>query len=569
MTASVKGNLSKLGISDKNTLAPLGELKTPKNTNPDSGTPVWYLARLANELMTRQPILIKRGRYAEGHHDLPTGDKRYMRALLEFREQATTNYYGMIARAPVERMSVTGFRFGPVGTADEDAQSIWAYNDMDLQSMQIHYRAAKYGLAYALVSPPDEESDGTRAEWPTITAEDPRSCIVYRDPVRPSRSLAGLRMWVDDVSGYILAMLYMSDKIYFYQGPEAFDLRGLSIESISERLGVMSGQGASGWKLLQSWDNEIGEVPLVEYIWRPESGKVPEPEAGDDIRKVQDRINQTIFSRIAISHYQAYKQRWVAGADIPKGKKAKREAPFDPGFDMLWVTGNKDTKFGEFSSADISSILEGVRDDVSDIAALSSTPAHYLMGKVQNVSGETLTQVESAFVSKIQQRQNSMGWSHEKVMKLCFAYLKQKDKATDVTAETLWADPQKQILAELALAGQQWSAIGIPLELIMKRQDWLPDDIEYAVEQKKIADQQALEQQQAQMDMQHSQAMEMATVAGKVPPGAAGKPAPGKPAPGKPVPGKKAAPGAAPKPGAKPPVVPKGSPKGKAPGGKK
>lgn len=564
MAASVKGNLAKLGIPDspKKTLSPLGELKTPKNTDPNGGQPVWFLARLANELMTRQPVLIKRGRYSEGYHDLPTGDRRYMRALMEFRDQATTNYYGMIARAPVERMSVTGFRFGPVGTADEDAQSIWAYNDMDLESYKIHYRAAKYGLAYALVSPPDEEPDGSRAPWPTITAEDPRTCIVYRDPVRPSRSLAGLRMWVDDVSGYILAMLYMPDKIYFYQGPEAFDLRGLSVQNISERLGVMSGQGAANWKLLQSWDNEIGEVPLVEYVWRPESGVIPEPEAGEDIRKVQDRINQTIFSRIAISHYQAYKQRWVSGADIPKGKKAKREAPFDPGFDMLWVTGNPETKFGEFSSADISSILEGVRDDVSDIAALSSTPAHYLMGKVQNVSGETLTQVESAFVSKIQQRQNSMGWSHEKVMKLCFAYLKQKDKATDVTAETLWADPQKQILAELALAGQQWSAIGIPLELIMKRQDWLPDDIEYAIEQKKIADEQALEQQNQMMEVQHSQAMEMATVAGKVPPGA-GKPAPGAK---KAVPGK---PGAAPvKPGAKP-VVPKGSPKGKAPGGKK
>lgn len=493
---------------------PRSPVPRPPSLVPDADTPEWWLRRLVNELLTRQPILDKRERYVQGYHDLPKGNRDYMKALYELQRIAQSNYIGLVTSAPVERMTVYGFRFGEAGTADVDAQKIWQANDMDLQSAQIHARAAKFGLAYALVSPP-EEGD----EWPVITAEDPRTAIVARDPMRPMRSLAGLRMWADDTVGRILAILYLPEGAYGYVGPQIADLEGLTLKSIRERL-TGQGLGANAFEQDGFVPNpeDFQEVPLVEYVWRPETGVIPEGEAGRDVRIIQDRINQTIFDRVVITHFQAYKQRYASGITIPKGRKGQRKPPFDPGASTLWTTENPDAKFGEFTSADLRQVAEIIRDDIADIAAITKTPAHYLMGKMANISGETLTQAESGLVSKTQQRMNSMGWSHERLIKLCFALRGDHEKAKNVEAATLWTDPQKQITAELALAGQQWAAIGIPLDLIMGRQGFSPDEQRYAVEEKEKADKQALAQQMQLSDQAHSQNMQMAKATGKMTP---------------------------------------------------
>lgn len=488
---------------------------TPKAIDPFSDTEQWWLQLLVDMLLQRQPTLVLRAAYVEGDHPLPQGDRRYMSAMAKFRELAETNYIRLVTDAPVQRMSVRHFNFGPKGQPDADAQAIWAFNNMALKSDLIHQRSAKYGMSYALVSPMAEGQ-----EWPTITAEDPRCAIVFPDPTDPTKSLAGLRLWEDQVSGYVLAVLYLPDMIHFYQGPAASDIKGMTNDRLRSFLGNLP-IGAGGFTHLGSTENTIGEIPLVEYVWRPGSGDIPEGEAGRDLIKIQNRINLTIFQRIVITHFQAYKQRYVTGADLKTGRKGNKRSPLDPGVDMVWVSKNPGAKFGEFSSADIGQILDAVESDVGHMAAISQTPSYYLMGKMANISGETLTQADAGLVSKTLLRMNSMGWSHERVMKLCFAYLKD-DRSKDVHAQTVWANAEKQITAELALAGYQWFQSGIPLEVNMDRQGFTQDQIEFSANYRdeQEAKQQAL--QDKQMAQQHTQAMALAQVS--KPPGGVGKP---------------------------------------------
>lgn len=476
------------------------------NTGGDiPGSPYWWLERLVNQILTRQPYLDERESYVLGYHPYPTGDRKFMRALAELQKVSRTNYCGLVTSAKVERMRVRGFRFGDAGTVDEDAQSIWNANDMDYQSNKIHKWAAMYGLAYALVTPPDPLSD---SKYPVITAEDPRVAIVYRDPMSPTKSLAGLRMWADDLIGHIMAVLYLPDATYTYIGPPTQDTRGWTIQTLRQRLFAVSG-GLGGFQLLGVDDNPLGEVGLVEYVWRPESGRIPEGEASVDVRDIQDRINQSMLDRLVISRSQAYKQRWATGINVPKGKKGQRRSPFDLGADLLWVTSNDTAKFGQFESADITMLLDAIRDDVADIAAITKTPAHYLMGKMANVSGETLTQAEAGLISGCKDRAASIGWSHTRLMKLAFASTGDA-RAKEVDVMTLWNQFGQQLLADAALAVQELTTAGVPLELTLGWLDFSPDEIafarQYADEQE--AKQQALQQQQ--MQMQHQQAMQLA-----------------------------------------------------------
>lgn len=486
---------------------------TPARVNPQAGEPEWWLKYLVNQLMARRGEYRLREDYFNGDHMRVKGDQRYMRALGHLRDLAATNYIGMVTSTPVERMQVRGFRFGEPGSTDDDAAAIWNENDMDLQAHSIHMNAAKYGLAYALVTP------AARGEkYPTITSEDPRTCIVYRDPKRPTKALAGLRMWEDEVRGRILAVLYLPEGSYGFVGPYVYETDGWSVQDLRQRL-VEQTPSAAGFMRSGFVPNpeETQEVPLVEYVWRPDTGAIPQAECGKDVRTVQDRINQTVFQRLCISHFQAYKQRWASGLTIPKRNKhgqikGSTKAPFNPGFDQLWVSENEAAKFGEFSSADITQILEAVTDDVGAIATLTKTPAHYLMGKMANISGETLTQAESGLASKTWLRMSSMGWSHERVMKLCFAFMGD-ERAKDPTATVLWANPGRDLIVDTAQAGLQWSQIGIPLELIMEAQGiWDPDQIAFAKAEKEKADQLALQQQQEQMQSQQDHQLALAKV---------------------------------------------------------
>lgn len=492
----------------------------PPQVNPDAGSPEWWLRHLVNQLLVRQREYRIRDDYFMGNHPVPKGDYRYMKALGHLQELAATNYIGMITSTPVERMEVRGFRFGDPGTSDDDAAAIWQNSDMDLQSHTIHMNAAKYGLGYALVKPP-----GPDDQYPTIISKDPRTSIVYPDPAKPTKALAGLCMWESEVVGRVLAVLYLPEGAYGFVGPYIYETDGLNLQDLNDLL-LYHIAGGNSFKLSGFVANppDVQEVALTEYTWRPNTGVWPQAECGADIRRVQDRINQTIFQRMCISHFQAYKQRWATGIATTNASGKKGKAPFDPGFDTLWGVSSENVKFGEFTSADITQILEAIRDDVAAIATLTKTPAHYLMGAIANVSGETLTQAESGLVSKTRQRMSSMGWAHERVMKLCFAYMGDQ-RATDPTAAVLWANPGRELIADTALAGLQWTQAGIPLAIVMEGQgNWDQDQIAFSVAEKEKADQLALEQQQQQMEMQQQNAVALAQVGAQAKAGAAGTP---------------------------------------------
>src|SRR5678815_379321 len=185
----------------------------------------FWLFKLVNELLLRQPIYKKRKAYYDGDHPVPDGDARYVKALKKMQKKARTNYISLITNSPVERMHVKAFRFGPEGKADPEAKAIWDSNDMDRQSDLIHLDAAIYGVGYALVSPPD-----LGKKYPVITREDPRICISWPDPVKPTRSVAALRMWYDDIEQRILAVVYLPDAFHRYISPNIPDFHTYSYE---------------------------------------------------------------------------------------------------------------------------------------------------------------------------------------------------------------------------------------------------------------------------------------------------------------------------------------------------
>lgn len=482
------------------------------------GTPEWWLNRLIQRLMSKQVRYDYLEAYVTGNHPLPDGDERYVSALAAMQRKARTNYVGLVTRTPVERMTVRGFRFGGSDEtskpeADKDARQIWSANNMDFQAPILFMTAASLGDDYIMVSPPEPDAGPWANKFPIITFEDPRTCITEQDPSNPQHTRAGLRMWQDDVLQKIVVMLYLPEAVYQYVGPSVYDCRDLDTPGLTKKL--LSGPQGGGLELVDAMPNPLGLVPITRAAWIP-SGKQASFAEAEDVLDIQDRINATILDRMVISRSQAYKQRWAKGIKLPKTRSGQSKPPFDPGSDMLWVTDNPDAEFGEFKEADIKQILEAVRDDVGDMAAITKTPAHYLMNRMANVSGDTLTQAEAGLVSKTKQRMIAMGWALERTMRLCFAYMNDS-RAAETDVEVIWADPELHSRSELADAFGKETAGGIPVVVAAERLGLQPDQIAFvAAEAEKQA---ALEEQHRSEDMAMQQASLQAkqnTPSGKV-----------------------------------------------------
>lgn len=461
-------------------------------TNPRvPGTPFWWLARLSQRLMNRQPSYDIREAYVVGNHPLPNGDRRYVKALREIQAKAKTNYIALVNQAVTQKLRTKDFVFGDDGEIDVDARKHWQYNDMDFQAPILISDAATFGFAYARVSEPDEPGG-----QPVISMRDPRKCEIERDPDRPTRILAGLEFWASESVGSVLAILYLPDTIYYFRATAPTTVEDLITEFGATGMSV----GINRFEIAYAEPNPLGVVPLERCDWQPSAGETGLSE-GEVVFDIQDRLNKSVLDRLVISNSQAYRQRWVSGSPTAKkGPGVASKTPWEPGADMLWVSENPETKFGDFEQADIGQLLESIRDDVGDIAAISQTPATSLTNRMINVAGETVQQVLRGHHDKVRARQDTVGFFFERLQKLCFRF-KGDERAADVNARTLWHPIESLPLAEVSDSFQKFVASGIPLKLAMEKTGLYSDqEIQWAVEEAERVKQEDMAREDAVLD---------------------------------------------------------------------
>lgn len=451
----------------------------------------WYLHRLIQRLMIRQRLYQLREDYAVGNHPLPNPDPRFKEALKELQRKAKTNYVGLAIKAVTDRCKVRGFKFA--GEIDQDAMRIWRANNMDVNSQIAIGKAAELSDVYALVSPSTDPGGE-----PIITIEDPRTCIVEPDPLNPLKAICGLKFYEDTVIGKVVAILYFPDRVVTFVGPVREDFLRREQELTPGNISNSS----IGFSVVSVQPNPIGVVPLVRGAWTPRYGLRGMAECEDGGWEIQDRINTTVLLRMVIGNSQAFRQRWMTGGTVQLDKNgAVKKTPFEPGAALVWAVADPDANFGDFDQADIRQLLEAIRDDVGDFAAVTQTPVTYLTNKMVNVSGETMTVVQVSLISKAKTKCEAMGWFFEQIMKICFLY-KGDPKATDDEAETLWVDPELRTLAEVADFISKAAAAGVSPRLFLEKSGmFTPEEIEIAVQdmekmrQQQMADQMAMQKQ--------------------------------------------------------------------------
>lgn len=385
-------------------------------------TPEWWVARLYAKLADRASMIEKFNDYYIGDHPLYWVPERLRELLRRNLRMTRTNYMGLVVDAMVERMIVEGFRVDE--KYDDELWRVWQANNLDSESDQAFLEAAKSGMAYMLVGPNRDDE-----KTPVISIEHPSQAIVEHTPGNRRRRAAGLKVWVDDWSGDLIAQLYLPDAVVGFRAKKP-------------------SSGKPSWRRDgDAQPNPVGEVPLVELPNNPRLmvGGISELA---DLTDIQDRINLTVAGRILVQKFGADPQKWATGYPS-EDKDGNPQPPLEVGIDRVVTTDVAETKFGQWDAADLDPYSLAKREDVKDIASRSRTPAQYLLsGDFSNVNGETLKASESGLVSKVKQRCRPHGDGLEDIQRMV-ARLAGLDISNSAKLETVWRNPEFRTEGEL------------------------------------------------------------------------------------------------------------------------
>src|SRR5215467_3748275 len=165
------------------------------------------IAGLEAALDARLPAVERYDSYYLGEHRITFATSKWRDTFADLFGELSDNWAQLVVDAAVERLTVIGFRFGPVEDgADPEAWNLWQANYLDADSALVHAEASKSRIAYLLVTP------GEDPETPRLTVEHPAQMIAQMDPADRRKRLAAFKRWADDETTF--GMLYTPEAFY-------------------------------------------------------------------------------------------------------------------------------------------------------------------------------------------------------------------------------------------------------------------------------------------------------------------------------------------------------------------
>lgn len=452
--------------------------------------------------------------YYAGRHPLQFATSKFREAFGGMFGAFSDNWCQIVVDSSVERLRVTGFQVN--GSPSQDAWRIWQENGLDVESVVAHTEVGKLGRAFLLVDPNDGD--------PVITVEHPSQMVVVTDPANRRERLAACKRWLGE-DGYLYATLYLEDLILKYESeaPLDWDVRKdlTWVPRTTEEPAI---------------PNELGEVPVIPIENKP--GLLGQVHSDlEPAVPLQNAVNKLCTDLIITSEYGAFPQRVVTGVEVPKDPTTGQPlaaAEMKAAMSRLWTFKPPDANVTSLPAADLSQFVNSIEMFVTHLAAQTRTPAHYLLAKLVNLSGDALTAAEAGLVSKCRQKILFYSDPWEEAIALALN-ARNGGELVHADMEALWADPERIPIGAKTDAAVKKKTLGVPLEVIWAELGYTPEQID---EMKKLEQQAAEQALEARASLEAIAARETITAPAPGVPGATisgSAPAPPR-APGQPPP---------------------------------
>jgi len=378
--------------------------------------------------------------YRDGYHDtldIPAAARAEYRHLVE---NSVTNWLRLVVETTAERLIVDGFRSPDADEADAELWQWWQANNLDGRQMQLNTAASIAGVAYVGVWPGANEGDD-----PVIIPEPASSVLLKYDPTDPWTPTAAVKSRGD------VSWLYLPEQVTRFTRDK----------------------NGTGWSIAEELDNPLDAVPFVPFRVNGDLSGNFDSDLTPAI-PIQNRITETTVDRSLASRLSAFRQRYATGLELAIDENGDAIAPFNAAVDRLWIAEDSEVKFGEFAEATLKNYIDATESDVHHLAAVTRTPAHYLLGQMVNLSAEALAAAETGLARKVQERQQTFGESWEEVLRLA---QKAAGRTELLDVETVWRRTETVSDAQVVDAALKLAGLGVPTEALWQRVGATPQQL--------------------------------------------------------------------------------------------
>jgi SPP1 Gp6-like portal protein len=431
--------------------------------------PVTLARRFDEQLERRAGPIDRYWEYYRGEAQVIYATAKYRQHFARLLNEISDNWCEVVIDSAVERLRVTGFRFGETSElGDDQAWAIWQHSSLDADQVEAHEEACVSSLCYLLIDPPGEE------DLPRISPLSPLEAITLNAPEDRRRRLAGYRRFVDE-AGIPEARLYLPDRtLVLFGNAERVQAAPLGADA------TLATSAFGQWQVVDEQSNDAGVVPMVEMVNKSHLGR----GGGSDLDPVlskQDAINKLVCDMMVNSEFGAFAQRWATGISEMIDATGHPIPPeqFLAGPSSLFISENDAAKFGAFPISDGGAFVRMIEMVVQHIAAQTRTPPHYLTaGLGQWPSADSLRASEEGLVQKCLRKILGYGESWEEAMRVAFLFLGDEARGKAHALESLWANPYRVPLAQTTDAAVKMrSNLDVPRRAIWRLLGASPQEI--------------------------------------------------------------------------------------------
>jgi hypothetical protein len=439
------------------------------------GQALSLVATLEGELTLRASLADLADDYYRGNHLLRFASDEFREYFATRYNGFSDNWVGVVADAPVERLTVTGFQ--PDGEADKEAWRVWQVNNLDADSQLGFLASVLAAHSYVLVWG-DPDDPGT----PCVTFEDSGQAVVGYYPGSRYKRRAALKRWQD--GNRMFCTLYTADELWKFERPLTRVEKPQMLAQFDEQ--------AEEWLPREMPDepnpqpNPMGLVPMVELPNRPVLAREPLSDVKPVIA-LQDAVNLMWAELFTAADFAALPQRYILGADAPtvpvfdeSGKVIGRKPVDLREYNLkrlFWVEGDG-ASAGSWPAAQLNVYSDVIENAIGHLAAQTRTPQHYLIGKMANLSSDALIAAEAGLVKRVEEKQLWFGAAIREMQRLVALAQGNTAKAAAYrSGRVLWADAASRSQSQLVASLVQLKGIGWPFEDLARRYGLTPEEV--------------------------------------------------------------------------------------------
>lgn len=359
--------------------------------------------------------------YFDGKHQINFASDKFKNKFGKRLQKLRENLCKTVVKAPASRLEIIGFQKDKKDV-QKKAWEIWKRNKMPRVSGEVHREAFKTGDAYVIVW---TDKQG-KAKYHANLA---RNVAVWTNSETGETEKA-VKAWKGN-DGYYYLNLYYRDSVEKYKTKRKSSI-------------LPSTQNAFELRIIGNEQNPLphkfGRVPVFHFKYDAEMADCGTSLLADVI-PINDALNKSWADIMGAQEENMRRRRFVAGMQVEVDEETgKKINPFKPDDDILFAD-ESETKFGEFSDANLTEMIAVKQEAVKDIALVSGIPPSYfnLESVGSAISGEALRKLEARFTAIVQEAQRSFGETWAEVENLGL-YIDAVGTPDVAEIETQWTD---------------------------------------------------------------------------------------------------------------------------------